>query len=128
MIGSTKYLSPYYPEQYPIELCVEQWVANNKIIEEDTKDIECVMRISYENLTDNLKETISAVLQWLPVKNKNVPKLNTFKFHGIEKPIKNMNNESIGSLSDQDIEKINQIAKTYLEKWGYQILGSGESS
>lgn len=121
-IENKRYLPPYYPKSYPIELCAEQWVVNNEIIKEDTRGLNRVMRVSYEDLTENLHKTVSNILQWLPVCNKLVPSVNTFFFQGKARPIENMNEESISNLSVGDITSINEVAVEYLQKWGYNIL------
>jgi len=113
---------------YPIEWCADQWVVNNDVIEEETRDIERVMKITYEDLTDNLEETIRVILQWLPVKNKDVPRVSNFTFRGESGPIRNMNEQSIDRLSLQDVEKINRAARAHLRKWGYPLISKGEIS
>ena len=113
---------------YPIKWCADQWVVNNDVIEEETRDIERVMKITYEDLTDNLEETIRVILQWLPLKNKDVPRVGNFTFRGESGAVRNMNEQSIARLSLQDVKEINEVAGAHLKKWGYPLLGEDRNS
>jgi len=69
------------------------------------------------------------LLQFLPVKNKILPKtIEVFEFHGKRRPINNMNEESIARLNDEDIGKVNEIAGLYLKKWGYEVIQGDRDS
>ncbi|KPJ64970.1 hypothetical protein AMJ44_11650, partial [candidate division WOR-1 bacterium DG_54_3] len=68
------------------------------------------------------------ILQWLPVNNKDVPKMKTFTFRGESGPVRNMNEQSLARLSLQDVEKINRAARAHLRKWGYPLISKGEIS
>jgi hypothetical protein len=109
-------------EPYPIEWCAEQWVVSNKLISKKLSKVKNSYKLLYEDLMDDYDQTIQGLLDWLPVHMKNLDKPDSFKFHQQKRPIKNMNYSSLKNLNIEDIKKINQIAKEYLEHWGYEIL------
>jgi Sulfotransferase family len=117
--------SKFKAKGYPIEWCAKQWVMNNQKIAEDVKKVKRFKVISYENLTDNMEQTIEALINWLPVKNKQIPQVDSFLFHGIKRKIENMNKQSVRKLSKDDIEKINLVAKDSLSHWGYPAIDGG---
>jgi len=108
---------------YPIAMCAKQWVVNNSVIEKDSESVKNVIKITYEDLVDNLEETAEGIFKWLPVKQKRIKlgKIGEFAFHNETRPIKNMNPESFARLTKSDIKEINLAAGDYLSRCGYKI-------
>jgi len=121
-IESERYTAKKYPNGFPIELCAQEWVVSNSTIESLSKPIKNKIMIKYEELTEDKEVTIKYILEQLPIKNKMIKINDSFEFHGKMRPIKNMNDQSIARLSEEDIDKINIVAGDYLEKWGYPVV------
>jgi hypothetical protein len=105
---------------YPIELCAEQWVTNNKIIENDAKEIRFFKKIFYEDLCENPHKTLADIYGFLGLDDESSSLLEgqRWKIHEYEQ-IKNMNDKSFKSLSGDDIKKIEKIAGQMLRYYGY---------
>lgn len=108
--------------EYPIQLCAEQWVFSNRMIQEEFKPVENTYSLTYEALTANPERETARLLEWLPVKAKQMDVLASFQFHGETSPVRNMNPQSIARLSKDDIDVINGTAGEMLEHLGYDIL------
>jgi hypothetical protein len=122
---SMSYTSDEYPKGFPMEICAREWIISNETIEKQVDGYKKVIPVKYESLTENTEETIKGILAKLPFKNKTLDIPSTFKFHGKERPIKNMNLRSIENLSRVDYEIINEIASKYFKKWDYPIIQPG---
>ncbi len=110
-------------EKYPIELCINQWVRSLQKIEEEKDHIDNFLEIKYEDLTANPGEVINQIMDFLnlPHVNKDYFK-NSFEVHEKKSTIKNMNNDSLKRLTEDDIRIINEIAGPYLEKYSYKVI------
>jgi len=107
---------------YPIEMCAKQWVVSNQVIKEKLSKVKNSYKITYEELTTNLIDTVKGILEWLPVKSKTIEMPSNFTFHKQSKMIRNMNFESINRLKKEEIKAINSVAKDMLIQHGYKIL------
>lgn len=115
---------PHYGATYPIELCAQQWVINNQIIDEDATRIENFLPIRYETLCDSPKQTIESIGQFLGL-HIDEGWYNTgqsWTIHEQKSAIKNMNHLSFERLRPDDIEKIETIAKERLLAYDYPLL------
>lgn len=110
---------------YPIDMCARQWVINNAVIAADAAHVRNFFKLSYEDLTEDTTGTIRKILDWLPVETGHLEtdEIGAFQFHRVTRPIENMNSESLDRLSENDIHKINSVAREYLERWDYTVLG-----
>jgi len=104
---------------YPIELCAEQWVENNKIIEGQLKNIEKVYRLKYEDFTENPQKYLSEIFKFIGVKTDKEFYNKSWYTHGVKSKIKNMNKKSFKNLNNTQIKKIKEIAVEYLKKYDY---------
>jgi hypothetical protein len=113
---------------YPIELCAEQWVTNNTIIENDAKKIRFFKKIFYEDFCENPKKTLSDIYGFLGLNDESSVLLEAqrWKTHEYEE-IKNMNDKSFKNLSKDDIKKIDTIAEEMLVYYGYQRPSGSQS-
>ena len=108
---------------YPIAMCAKQWVVNNSVIEKDSESVKNLMKVSYEDLVDDLEGTTKEIFKWLPVKEKRLrlSNIREFYFHNETRPLRNMNPDSFARLSENDITEINLVAQDYLARCGYKI-------
>ena len=80
---------------YPIELCAEQWVTNNTIIENDAKGIRFFKKIFYEDFCEHPKKTISDIYAFLGLNDESSVLLEAqrWKIHEYDSEIRNMNDK-----------------------------------
>jgi len=91
-------------------------------LEEKLKDVEKCYKLTYEDLTDDVIITLKKIIEWLPVKKKEIDIKNFFEFHKKKRPIVNMNDLSIKNLTAMQIQSINKVASGALKKYGYPVL------
>ena len=107
-------------EHYPIELCAEQWLRTDEIVQKDSKHIKNILQISYEDLTENPYSTMNDITDFLGINEFPVEFLDEeWIVHGEKSVISNMNNRSIRYLSENDKIKIKQVCGETLLKYGY---------
>jgi Sulfotransferase family len=118
-----------FHHSYPIELCAEQWVTNNAIIESDAKGIRYFKRIFYEDFCEHPKETVADIYAFLGLDDKSSVLLEgqRWKIHEYDSEIKNMNDRSFENLSGEDIRKIETVAGEMLTYYGYQRPSGSQS-
>lgn len=107
-------------EHYPIELCAEQWLRTDEIVQNDRKCIKNFLQISYEDLTENFSDTMKGITNFLGI--NEFPKEflgEEWVVHGEKSVIRNMNNRSFKNLSEDDRIKIKQVCGKTLNKYGY---------
>jgi len=109
-------------EPYPIEWCAEQWVQSNKVIEQKLQQVRHSYFLRYEDLVDKPDLTIQTLLNWLPVKSRELKVPHSFTFHKQTLPISNQNKKALQKLSTDDLNKINEIAEGSIQHYGYKIL------
>jgi hypothetical protein len=109
---------------YPIELCAEQWVTSNAIIESDAKQIRHFKQISYEELCEHPHDIMSDIYAFLGLHNESSASLGVQRWNINEynSEIRNMNDRSLAKLSVDDITKIETVAGEMLAYYGYQRL------
>lgn len=109
-----------YRDGYPIELCAEQWAASEALVAEDSGQVERLLQVAYEEFADDALGTMRRITDFLglePLAEELYAR--RWKVHGVESPIRNMNDRSFACLSGADIEKIHQVAGEQLARHGY---------
>ena len=107
-------------QDYPIELCAEQWLRTDEIVQKDSQQIENFLQISYEDFTENLSPTMNGITDFLGIDEFPAEVLDEERVvHGEKSIIRNMNDRSFGYLSDEDKIKIKQVCGDTLLKYGY---------
>lgn len=109
-----------FGDKYPIEMCAKQWAVSDEIVSADTRDLQNVLRLTYEDFCadpgDNLR-AITSFLELDPLPDETTSK--SWEIHGNTSKIRNMNAEGIAKLSEDDLAKIREIAGHVLDKYGY---------
>lgn len=109
-------------DQYPIELCAQQWARSLEVVEENKAIVDNFLEVTYEKFTENPDVVLRKITDFIGVDPfRNTFKDNVFSIHGVDSSIKNMNERSINKLSDQEIKFINKVASNYLNKYGYLV-------
>jgi hypothetical protein len=109
-----------YGEQYPIELCAQQWACTDRIVSQDRPDIDHLIEISYEALTEDPRTTLDRVTGFLdldPFTDQVLEK--SWRVHGVTSRIRDMNAEAIARLSESDIAAVRSAAADVLDKFGH---------
>lgn len=111
------------PRDYPIELCAEQWVLSNEIIDEDGPMVSRFLSLTYEDLVRDPAEKLRKVFAFLDlsVKIEQSPSAD-IRVEGRSFRIDNMNSSSISRLSQADIQGISRTANKMLYAKGYPVL------
>ena len=109
-------------ENYPMDLCIKQWVRSLDVVESHKTKVNHFMEISYESMTENPEVVLQQITDFIGVKSfdKDYFK-SSFSVHEKESKIRNMNINSFKRLSNEDFFTINDLAKNHLLKYGYKI-------
>jgi hypothetical protein len=111
---------PIYENDYPIELCAEQWKRTDEVVRQDRGGVERFLRIHYEEFTTDPKSTIEKITDFLGVGMIDESKLQrSWDVHGYGKPIQNMNPRSYARLTVKDMDIIEKVAGSLLRAYGY---------
>lgn len=109
-----------YGDQYPIELCAEQWAWTDKIITRDRPDIGHLNEISYEALAADPRSVLDSMTDFLDIEPFSDEVLSkSWRVHGVTSQIKDMNAEAIARLSPKDIEAVRGSVGETLDKFGH---------
>lgn len=120
---SRRSLPKKYGNKYPIDICINQWIINNQIIENDSNEINKIKRIFYEDLCKNPDKVINDLYEYIGLKQtKKEISDKKWKIQEKYSRIKNMNSKSINNLSSEEIRKINDKASNLLKFYNYKIL------
>ncbi|TCS40298.1 sulfotransferase family protein [Reinekea marinisedimentorum] len=107
-------------EGWTIEEAAYQWQRSSELLVEESAQLNRYLGISYEEFTENTDDTIRKLLNFLDLPSDNLDFLNQkFQIHEKDETIKNMNADSISNLTNEDIEKINNIAEPMLRHFNY---------
>jgi len=116
-----KYGHTEFGDKYPIEMCAKQWVVSDEIVSADTRDVEHVLRLTYEDFCADPGDNLRAITNFLeldPMPDKTISK--SWEIHGNTSKIRNMNAEGIAKLSEDDRARIRETAGHVLDKYGYE--------
>ena len=108
---------------WPIEMAARQWRRSNEILFEDAPLLRNLLWMKYEDLATNPTRELTRLWEFLGLDKSSIPnpKLN-WSVHERSQGIVNLNAESIGRLSRDDIMRINAEAGGLLAKTGYEEL------
>lgn len=108
---------------WPIEKSAYQWKRSNEVLEEDAKHLKNFMWISYEELTTDTVTTLNKITDFVGIDNfENFESNRNWSIHERNEKIRNMNEGSISKLTREQIDKINEVAGDFLEKFDYSKL------
>jgi len=106
-------------KNYPLAMCVRQWVESDRVITEALAD-KRHLTIRYEELTENIHETMRNVCEFLKIKPFSADQLaGKVSVHGRLRSVRNMNNASVANLTDDDIQMIRREAGEVLARYNY---------
>ena len=116
--------NPEQMDRYPIDLCAQQWVKANNIIERELSGQNHV-RIRYEDLCADTSNTLKKITDACPLISQegiylDIP--DKLKVHGEFSGVINQNEAAIKRLDKSDIKLITTTARDTLKRYDYPAL------
>lgn len=117
--GDPKHLD----EGWPIERSAHQWARSNEILEKDSTRLNHFVWVKYEDLTESPQNTLDDITRFLGLSPFPEARLNSeFSIHERKDSVRNLNSVSIERLNREQIDTINSVAGTMLERFSYDRL------
>lgn len=111
---------PAHLERWPLEDCAYQWRHSNLVLEEDSRKLANFMWVRYEDFTENTADTLAGIFSFLGIETESGMDLaREWAIHERSEPIANMNAQSIGRLTPEDVTVIDRVAGEALTHFGY---------
>ena len=108
---------------WPIHMSAYQWVRSNEVMEKDSQYLKNYMMIKYEDLADDPVKVLNKIAEFVGFKSFDTVDLSqSLNIHERKEPIRNMNEENIKSLTQEQIQTINDVAGDMLKFYHYPIL------
>lgn len=112
----------HLPEGWPIQDCAHQWVRSYEVLLEDAPHLEHVLWVRYEDLTSDPLRTLNQIVSFAGLPPFPQIELDgPLSVHERDEPLRNMNEDSIRRLSDEDLKKITESAAPLLKRFGYAV-------
>ncbi len=109
-----------FGETYPAELAAGQWQRSYQRFQESRDKLANVLELTYEALTEEPAENLSAISAFLGIEPFDPALLEQeWSFREINSSIRNMNDSSIARLSSDEVEAIDGAAGPLLRELGY---------
>ncbi len=112
-------------KKYTIRQSALHWNAANKCLLEDFRQLENHFLIKYEDMVGDSKKVFVDIQNFLQLKTpfnlNDVNNVSAHSFEGVTIGLKNLNEESIGRLSNFDIHDINEICGDLMRTLGYPL-------
>jgi hypothetical protein len=110
---------------WPLSLCARQWNRSNEIMVEDAGRLDRSLWITYEALAARPADVLGEVFGFLdlPQGPSSVDVGSAWAIHEKEEPIRDMNDESIGRLTQEELRVVTREAEPMLRHFGYELLG-----
>jgi LmbE family N-acetylglucosaminyl deacetylase len=106
---------------HALDLSAQQWARSNQIMLEDFNYLDNALLISYEDLSESPQRVMETIWGFLDMEPPSVDVDQSYKIHGKESRIENMNHKSFVALDDQMIAEIEAAASTVLDYFGYRL-------
>lgn len=117
--GDPKHLD----EGWPIARSARQWARSNEVLDQDAEHLNHFSWVRYEDLTEDPKETLNKIAEFLGVSPFPEDQINSqFSIHERSESVRNLNSASIENLTHEQIDIINDVAGSGLDHFGYQRL------
>ena len=109
-----------FGSHYPMAMCAEQWRTSDNWFERQRPSLTNLLTISYESLTESATETLADVCDFLEIEPFNAAIVNReWDIHRVRSVIRNMNQDAIDRLSEEEIAIIEATAGDTLAKYEY---------
>lgn len=122
--GIRRKAEPHHlPGNWPIALCARQWRRCHEVLIQDAVHLDRLHWLFYEDLTEDTEAAIGQILKFLDLPREDTATMNiqgTWNVHERSEPIRNLNDESIKRLDDEDLREATVEMDTMLTKLGYK--------
>jgi len=110
-------------EGWPLHLCARQWKRSNEILLEDSEYLRHAIWVRYEDLAEQPEAEIRRILEFLGLWKGEIgiDLSRSWEIHERRDPIRNMNEESIGRLGEEDLRIVTEEAEDLLRHFGYPV-------
>lgn len=117
-----KWATPVAGEQYPLELCAEQWSESDRYVSANAANFQHFLTIKYEDLAENTDAVLAEVCQFIGIPSEPLLDIGqqTLDVTGYNSTVKNMNASSLKRLTAEDVQTIQRVAGERLAQWGYE--------
>ncbi len=122
--GITRKAKPIHSKfGWSIQQAAHQWSRSNEILREDAQHLDRFIWIKYEDLAEDTENEISKIMNFLEIPEEGIRELNrNWSVHERDQQIRNLNNESIKRLTNNQISDITEVAETMLSEFGYEVI------
>jgi len=122
--GISRKAEPHHLEQgWPIAMSARQWARSNQLLKADADALDHFMWVRYEDLTADSGKVLNAICDFVGVSAfTGFQSDQDLAIHERHERIRNMNEENIRNLTQQQITVINEIAGEMLDEFGYRRL------
>lgn len=108
---------------WPIEQCAYQWLRSIEVLEEDSPRLQNFMWVKYEDLAHDPLREINKIADFVQLKSlSQFDVQKNYAIHERKEPIRNLNAESIGRLTRDQINIINKVAGKAIVRYGYDLI------
>lgn len=110
-------------DTYPASLVAEQWVEFDRFIESEIDGLENVLRMKYEDLTEEPLSSIRSIYRFLELPEPEMEKKGDIVT--VDKKtfsLKNQNRNSIERITDRNATIMTSVMKSTLVKYNYEII------
>lgn len=122
--GITRKADPkHLINSWPIEQSAYQWKRSNEILIDDARHLDNFMWVSYEDLAKDTVGTLNKITNFIGIDNfAQFEADREWSIHERDEKVRNMNPESISRLTDEQIQRINDVAGSMLDAFDYPRL------
>ncbi len=123
--GITRKADPkHLKDSWPIGMSAYQWQRSNEVLLEDAKHLEHFLWVSYEELAADTAATLNRITRFIGIDDfEGFEQDRSWSIHERDEKVRNMNQESIDRLDDEQIATINEVAGDMLDRFNYPRLG-----
>lgn len=116
---------------WPIELCARQWSRSYEILLEDEPFLERIVWLRYEELASNPDAELDRLTSFLGLAEKPLSWADAGRqrlVHERAESIRNLNEESRRRLSQEDADRIREVAGPMLDRFGYTFEKASDAA
>lgn len=109
---------------WPIEKAAWQWARSNQVLREDSKKLNNIIWVTYEELASDPQATLDKLSGFLGI--STFPEAisdHEFAVHERQGRVTDLNQASMSNLTPEQFGKINQVAGDEIERFGYSLIG-----
>lgn len=108
---------------WSVEQAAWQWKRGNDVLTEDARFLQHFMWAKYEDLVADPQTTLNKIASFISIADFDSVNLNeSLQIHEREEALRDLNQQSIVRLSQEEVGQINAVARECLEQFDYEII------